>query len=179
MTWRRSFILLLPPASITVIHYIIYIQYMWVFLNHPLHAYRWYKNAAARLLPRAKKTDHVTPILAALHWLPVHFWIQLKFLLFVFKALNGQAPSYLTDHLTPLSSSRSLRSSDRAFLAVPRSRFKTKSDGSFSIAAPRLWNQLPLDIRLAPSITTFGTKLKTHLYTSAIRILSMLYCFTV
>ncbi len=122
------------------------------------------QNAAARLLTRAKKTDRVTPILASLHWLPVHFRIQLKILLFVFKALNGQAPSYLTDHLTPLSSSRSLRSSDRAFLAVPRSRLKTKGDRAFSIAAPRLWNKLPLDICLAPSITTFKTKLKTYLY---------------
>ncbi len=119
------------------------------------------------LLTRAKKTDRVTPILASLHWLPVHFRIQFKILLFVFKALNGQAPSYLTDHLTPLSSSRSLRSSDRAFLAVPRSRLKTKGDRAFSIAAPRLWNQLPLDIRLAPSITTFKTKLKTYLYSQA------------
>uniref|UniRef100_A0A673GVL3 WD repeat-containing protein 26 n=1 Tax=Sinocyclocheilus rhinocerous TaxID=307959 RepID=A0A673GVL3_9TELE len=71
------------------------------------------QNAAARLLTRAKKTDHITPILASLNWLPVHFRIQFKMLLFVFKALNGQAPSYLTDLLTPLSSSRSLRSSDR------------------------------------------------------------------
>ncbi len=91
------------------------------------------QNAAARLLTRAKKTEHVTPILASLHWLPVHFRIELKMLLFVFKALNGQAPSYLTDLLTPLSSSRSLTSSDRAFLAVPCSHLKTKGDRAFSV----------------------------------------------
>ncbi len=94
------------------------------------------QNAVTMLLTRAKKTDHVSPILASLHWLPVHFRIQFKIILFVFKALNGQATSYLIDHLTPLSSSRSLRSFDRAFLAVPRSRLKTKGDRAFSIAAP-------------------------------------------
>ncbi len=52
------------------------------------------QNAAARLLTRAKKTDHVTQILAFLHWLRVHFIIKLQIVLFDFKALNGQAPSY-------------------------------------------------------------------------------------
>lgn len=125
------------------------------------------QNAAARLLTRAKKTDHITPVLASLHWLPVYFRIQFKILLFVFKALNGQAPSYLSDHLIPFSSPRSLRSSDRALLVVPRSRLKTKGDRAFSIAAPHLWNQLPLDIRLATSITTFKMKLKTYFYSQA------------
>lgn len=125
------------------------------------------QNAAARLLTRAKKTEHVTPILASLHWLPVHFRIQLKMLLFVFKVLNGQAPSYLIDLLTRFSSSRSLTSSDRAFLAVPCSCLKIKGDRAFSVAAPSLWNQLPLDICLAPSIITFKTMLKTYLYSQA------------
>ncbi len=49
------------------------------------------QNAAARLLTGAKKHDHITPILASLHWLPVSFRIQFKILLIVFKALNGQA----------------------------------------------------------------------------------------
>ncbi len=55
------------------------------------------QNAAARLLTGAKKHEHITPILASLHWLPVSFRIQLKILLIVFKALNGQAPSYISD----------------------------------------------------------------------------------
>ncbi len=111
------------------------------------------QNAAARLLTGAKKYDHVTPILASLHWLPFHFRVQFKILLFVFKALKNQAPSYLKDLLILLSSTRHLRSTNRALLSVPRSRLKTKGDRAFSVNAPRLWNQLPLDCRLAPSIT--------------------------
>ena len=34
------------------------------------------------------------PVLASLHWLPVCYRIYLTVLLFVFKALNGQPPSY-------------------------------------------------------------------------------------
>ncbi len=47
------------------------------------------QNAAARLLTRTKKRDHITPILAALHWLPVSFRIDFKIVLLVFKALKG------------------------------------------------------------------------------------------
>ncbi len=36
------------------------------------------QNAAARLLTGAKKHDHITPILASLHWLPVSFRIQFN-----------------------------------------------------------------------------------------------------
>ena len=47
------------------------------------------QNAAARLLTRAHKREHITPILASLHWLPVHFRVHFKILLFVFKYVNG------------------------------------------------------------------------------------------
>jgi len=37
----------------------------------------------------------------------------------------------------------------------------------FSVAAPRLWNSLPLNCRTAPSVNTFKTRLKTFLFASA------------
>ena len=38
-----------------------------------------------------------------LHWLPIKFRIQFKNLLLVYKCLNGQAPSYLSELLEPWS----------------------------------------------------------------------------
>jgi len=35
------------------------------------------------------------------------------------------------------------------------------------VAAPRLWNSLPLNCRNAPSVNTFKTRLKTFLFASA------------
>ncbi len=55
------------------------------------------QNAAARFLKGQRQFDHVTPILKALHWLPVHHRIEFKILLFVFKSINNLAPSYLSD----------------------------------------------------------------------------------
>ena len=54
------------------------------------------QNAATRLLTGACKREHITPILASLHWLPVHFIVHFKILLFVFKSLNGLALPYLS-----------------------------------------------------------------------------------
>ena len=61
-----------------------------------LHRLQLVQNFAARLLTGSKKRDHITPVLASLHWLPVNFRIDFKILLFVFKALNGLAPPYIT-----------------------------------------------------------------------------------
>ncbi len=34
------------------------------------------QNAAARVLTRSRKYDHITPILQSLHWLPIKFHIS-------------------------------------------------------------------------------------------------------
>ena len=62
------------------------------------------QNAAARLLTGVRKREHITPILASLHWLPVHFRVHFKIILFVFKSLNGLVPLYLSELLHPTTS---------------------------------------------------------------------------
>jgi len=37
-------------------------------------------------------------------------------------------------------------------------------DRAFSVAAPRLWNALPLTVRAAPTLASFKKLLKTHLF---------------
>ena len=71
------------------------------------------QNTAARVLTRTRKYDHISPILATLHWLPVAFRIDFKILLFVFKSRNDLAPSYISDLLSPYTPSRNLISSDQ------------------------------------------------------------------
>ncbi len=58
------------------------------------------QNAAARVLTRSRKYDHITPILQSLHWLPIKYHISYKILLLTYKALNGLAPAYLTSLLS-------------------------------------------------------------------------------
>lgn len=125
------------------------------------------QNTAAQLLTRTKKRDHITPILASLHWLPVHFRIHFKILLIVYKSLHGLAPSYISENLTLYTTTRTLRSSDRGMLAVPRSQKTKVGDWAFSVEAPRLWNSLPEAIRKADSVEALKKHLKTPFYSLA------------
>uniref|UniRef100_A0A3P8RUL5 Reverse transcriptase domain-containing protein n=1 Tax=Amphiprion percula TaxID=161767 RepID=A0A3P8RUL5_AMPPE len=78
------------------------------------------QNAAARVLTGVNKRDHISPILASLHWLPVKSRIEFKILLLTYKALNNQSPSYLKDLIVPYYPSRTLRSQTAGLLVVPR-----------------------------------------------------------
>ena len=125
------------------------------------------QNFAARLIMRRGKFSSATPLLKELHWLPIPYRIRFKVLLLTYKALHSLGPSYLTSLLNPRPMVRSLRSNNHLLLQVPRSRSVRFGDCSFSVYAPKLWNSLPLCIRLANSVSSFKSLLKTHLFGKA------------
>ncbi|XP_053106346.1 uncharacterized protein LOC128325025 [Hemicordylus capensis] len=128
------------------------------------------QNAAARVLSGAARWEHIIPILKELHWLSVHFRVQFKVLVLTFKALNGLGPGYLRDRLHPRVAARLTRTSEGALLWVPtmrEARLSCTRDRAFSVAAPRLWNALPVAIRSSDSITAFRKLVKTWLFTQA------------
>ncbi len=84
------------------------------------------QNAAARVLTRSRKYDHITSILQSLHWLPIKFRISYKILLLAYKALNDLAPAYLTNLLSRYNPTRSPRSQNSGLLVVPRIAKSTK-----------------------------------------------------
>lgn len=60
------------------------------------------QNSAARLLTRAKRRNHITPVLASLYRHTVFFRIDFKILLIAFKALHGLSPWYISNLLLPV-----------------------------------------------------------------------------
>ena len=78
--------------------------------------------------------------------------------------LHGTAPSYLRELLKEYVPPRTLRSTSKNLLCEPRNNMKTYGDRSFSACAPKLWNQLPDNIRAAGSVAIFKRQLKTHLF---------------
>ena len=125
------------------------------------------QNAAARLLTGTRKSEHITPVLKKLHWLPVFYRINFKILLFVFKALHGTAPTYIADLIQVNKPKRALRSESLNLLVVPRTYRKMRGDRSFAAAAPRLWNSLPPYIRECSSLIEFKRHLKAYFFTLA------------
>ncbi len=43
---------------------------------------------------------------------------------------------------------------------ILHSRLKRRGDRAFSVIGPRLWNDLPVEVRMAPSLTIFKSLLK-------------------
>ena len=121
-------------------------------------------------MKRLKRTDHITPHLLELHWLPVFHRVKFKLLLLTYKALNGLAPVYISDLLSYYQPSRALRSADLSLLDVPTTRLITCGDRAFSVAAPKVWNGLPHYLRKSTSLTSFKSQLKTFLFKDAFSI---------
>ena len=128
---------------------------------------QYIQNSAARILMRVRKYDHITPILHLLHWLPVSFRIDYKVLLLTHQCINGHAPPYLQELITPQTSNRTLRSTNSSLLRVPNIKLRTMGDRAFCSAAPRLWNSLPDHLRATQTLDCFKTGLKTFLFRKA------------
>uniref|UniRef100_A0A8C1CZ15 Reverse transcriptase domain-containing protein n=1 Tax=Cyprinus carpio carpio TaxID=630221 RepID=A0A8C1CZ15_CYPCA len=109
------------------------------------------QNAAARVLTRTRKYDHISPVLSTLDWLPIKHRIDFKILLITYKALNGLAPQYLNELLLHYSPPRPLYSQNSGNLIIPRISKSTAGGRSFSYLAPKLWNNLPNIVREADS----------------------------
>ena len=110
------------------------------------------QNTAARLTVRAKKSAHITPVLKSLHWLPVKERIIFKILLVTYKILHGFAPACLNELLLNFTPHRLLRSSSLNLLSIPKTKTVTYGDRSFSVIAPKLWNDFPIIISV-PQLT--------------------------
>ena len=124
-------------------------------------------NTAARFACCAPRFSHITPLMYELHWLPLKQRIHFKILLFTFKAIHGIAPTYI-HNLVSLKSqgAYNLRSSGGILPSIVNIS-KTKvalGDRSFQVAAPKLWNALPRELRDMPNLHTFKSNLKTFLF---------------
>ena len=71
--------------------------------------------------------------------------IIFNLLLIVYKCTNNVAPSYLTELLSKYLPTRTLRSGNMELFKERKSN-RTWGDRSFTIAAPRLWNELLFNI---------------------------------
>ena len=128
------------------------------------------QNAAARLITRTRKREHITPVLISLHWLPVEYRTKYKILVFTYKALDRTAPSYICDLIEQRHSTRALRSSSRSLLSVPKTNTVTYGERCFRKAAATLWNQLPEELKQAPAVDIFKKRLKTFLFRAAFAV---------
>jgi hypothetical protein len=124
------------------------------------------QNAAVRLVTQTKKRDHITSKRKSLHWLPIRQRVMYKIAVLAYQCVNGAAPSYLCNLVSLRSVNRRLRNYREILrdLEVPVTLLGVYGSRSFSYAAPQIWNSLPIDLKMSPSIENFRAGLKTHLF---------------
>jgi hypothetical protein len=88
--------------------------------------------------------------------------IDFKIAVYTFKLLARNQPTYLCNLLTLGESNRSSRSAYQNYLYLPRTKTEFWA-WAFSSTAPKVWNSLPLDLRLSPSIESLK-RIISHLF---------------
>jgi len=125
-------------------------------------------SCSVRVIFDGKSQLHVTPLLRDhLHWLRARERISFKLCLLVYKAIHGLAPCYVNEMCIPVSAVPNLFALVSAALAWwfgrTQNKATTRRPGILCNWSGRLEQSIPLDIRSAPTLSTFKNMLKTHL----------------
>ena len=124
------------------------------------------QNIAVKVVLQADKYASPRECMKNLHRLPIHKRVEHKLLTIVYKCTRGIAPNYLQEllkkHILIRPGLHSGNSSTK--LVVPRVTRQTFAARSFSMCGPRLWNSLPVDITVAPTVEQFKIRLKTYMF---------------
>lgn len=125
-----------------------------------IHQLQLVQNAAAKAIVGLYKYDHLGDTMKDLHWLPISYRIQYKILLLVYKCLNGMGPDYLSNMFHYANYNHLI------YLTEPRV-YTHYGERSFQKVGPKLWNELPLEIKNCMSLDSFKVYLKTFLFKRA------------
>ena len=124
------------------------------------------QNYVAREILCLPKSSCKTIHMKSLHWLPVKVRITYEITCLCYHCHSCTAPSYVADmlHKKP-SHTRNTRSSSctMPLLNWPAHSKATLGDRSFSLASSSVCNSIPNDVRCAPSLSSFKSRLKIYL----------------
>ena len=126
------------------------------------------QNSLARIVTGTRRIEHITPVLARLHWLPIAMRVEYKVALLTFKVVTTQQPGCLNDLVKLHAPARQLRSSSRVNRLQLDTAKTQLASRAFRYAAPTVWNSLPSELTTdLSSLSRFKTGLKTYLYRNA------------
>ena len=123
------------------------------------------QNFAARLVTKARKYDHITPLLYQLKWLPVKSMLLYKVGVLAFKCVKGLVPSHLTACFNKISTMHDKDTRNKDLINIPYCK-SASGQRTFLYRGIRLWNSLPTELRELNEIGRFKRKLKEFLINS-------------
>ena len=130
-----------------------------------LHRLQCVQNSLARIVTNTTKCSHISPVRKTLHYLPIKHHSVFKTALLVYKFLQKNFPKYFEPFLKPGHSVYKTHRSQSDGVLL----YKSKKYLSLTIAydGPRIWTDLPGDVRSAKSLSSFRKKLKTYFFAKA------------
>ena len=124
-----------------------------------------FQNRAARIITKTPfdNADHFA-LLQKLQWLSVRDIINYETGVHMFKAVNHLMPKQINDFFIPLASQHSYqtRSMTNGNLYMPTSQLSIEQR-ALNYKGSKLWNEIPPEIRNAPSLNSFKIKYKNYL----------------
>ena len=111
-----------------------------------------------------RRRDHISPVLADLHWLPVSTRITYKIATLVYKIREVKQPMYLAELIEDYKPLRGLYSTSTQLLKEACMK-TTTGQISFHFPAAKILNGLSDNMRSVDSVETFRKHLKTYLHT--------------
>ena len=115
------------------------------------------QNTAAKCITHKYKYNHMDDDLKKLHWLDVRKRIVFKTILLVYKSITGSAPNYLQELF-------SFQAWGHAPVLNVPSVNSSYGRRALSYMGPKLWNNLPKNLKQCTNIVEFKSLLKTYLF---------------
>ena len=123
------------------------------------------QNMACRVICSIRKYDSISYHLKDLHWLSVCECITYKICIIMFKCFRDIVPKYVSELVRFESNhNRNLWFNLKLLAQVPRSSNVQTNMTAFSIVGPKLWNGLPVTLKVKENFKDFKVALKTHLF---------------
>ena len=117
------------------------------------------QNAAARLILGRRRRDSASSALKQLHWLNIDASVMFKILLLVHKVLRGKCSDNLQLQY------KSFNGRPKEFLMLETPNYNTAyGKRIFAYSGSRLWNALPLQVRIEEDTEKYKKHIKTILF---------------
>ena len=120
------------------------------------------QNRAARILMAESYDSNLDDLFRALGWRRLYFQRLEQKSILMYKTLHGVIPDYLRSRFVyrdNVSAYRLRNTENKLVLPQPRTDYLKRS---FLYSGAQLWNNLPVDLRQASSLTHFKSKLSRH-----------------
>ncbi|XP_015118443.1 uncharacterized protein LOC107042086 [Diachasma alloeum] len=120
-------------------------------------------NRAVRFVTGLPRDAPISAVRRSLGWLTISGYRTATIASIMYQVQNSSSPSYLTELFASYTSSRPLRQVlAQQALVVPNYRTDTYR-AALAVAAPEVWNSIPVLIREQPSSTAFKLQLRRWL----------------